>query len=127
MSGFLAMLGQAESLLRSITLGPWGGEHIKMIVTAGGAKIEYDCARGTIDEPLMVGNNGKFEANGSHVFERGGPISLGEPPPDRHPAQFHGWTDGRQMRLTVRLLDTDESVGTFTLGLGHSPLLDKCL
>jgi hypothetical protein len=121
------MTGLADSLLRSITLGSWGGKHIQMIVSAEGAKIEFDCAWGTIDEPLMVNKDGNFEAHGTYLPERGGPVRYGEPPPERHPAHFHGWTDGRQMRLTVRLLDTGESVGTFTLGLGHSPILDKCL
>ena len=123
----LAMPGQADALLNSIALGLWGGEHIRMIVTAGGAKIEYDCARGIIDESLAVDKDGNFEALGIHVFEPGGPAGLGEPPPEQHPALYRGWTDGSQMRLTVSLLDTGKTVGIFTLGLGRSPSMDKCL
>ena len=45
---------QAEPLLSPIAPGSWGGNHIRMIVTAEGAAIEYDCAWGTIDEPLLA-------------------------------------------------------------------------
>ena len=98
-----------------------------MIVTAGGATVEYDCARGTIDEPLLVDKDGNFEALGIHVFERGGPARLGEPQPKQHAALYRGWTDGSQMRLTVSLIDTAKQVGTFSLGLGRPPMIEKCL
>lgn len=71
--------------------------------------------------------DGNFEARGNHVFERGGPYQVGEPPLKLHPVLYRGWTDGRQMRLTVALLETGEDVGTFALGLGRPPQLDKCL
>lgn len=97
-----------------------------MIVTLGGATVEYDCARGTIDTPLLVDKDGNFEALGMHVFERGGPARLGEPQPEQHPALYRGWTDGSQMRLTVSLKDTGKDVGTFSLGLGRPPMIEKC-
>ena len=104
-----------------------GGEHIRMIVTETGAKIEYDCALGTIDEALLLDEDDNFEAKGIHVYERGGPIRLGEPPPERHSALYRGTVDGTQMRLTVTLLETGKEVGTFLLGLGRPPLIEKCL
>ena len=68
-----------------------GGEHIRMIVTEAGAKIEYDCALGTIDEALLLDEDNNFEAQGTHVYERGGPIRLGEPPPTVFcPVSRHG-------------------------------------
>ena len=123
----VAIPGQADSLLKSIAPGSWGGEYIRMVITAVGATVEYDCAWGAIDEPLLVNKDGNFEALGIHVFERGGPIRRGEPPPEQHAVLYRGWTDGRQMRVTVNLLDTGENVGTFSLGLGRLPQIEKCL
>ncbi len=125
--GFTTLPILANSLLKSVPIGSWGGEHIRMVVTKTGAKIEYDCALGTIEEALLLDQDGNFEAHGIHVFERGGPIRLGEPPPERHSALYHGTVDGTQMRLTVTLLETGKEVGTFLLGLGRPPLIEKCL
>ena len=56
--GFTTLPIQANSLLKSVPTGSWGGEHIRMIVTKTGAKIEYDCALGTIDEALLLDKDG---------------------------------------------------------------------
>ena len=127
MYGLVTMPSQANSLLKSVPTGSWGGEHIRVAVLEEGAKIKYDCAFGTIDEPLLLDKDGNFEAHGTHVYERGGPLRLGEPPPERYPALYRGWTDGSQMHLTVTLLETGEVVGDFSLGLGRPPMIEKCL
>ncbi len=127
MWGLVTTPTHANSLSASVASGSWGGEHIHLVVTETAAKVQYDCAAGTIDEPLLPDKKGKFEARGMHVFESGGPRRLGEPPPKRHPALYRGWTDGREMRLTVTLLDTGKDVGTFSLGLGRPSLLERCL
>lgn len=125
--GFVAMPSQANSQLQIVPTGSWGGEHIRLNVTEAGAKFEYDCAFGTIDEPLLMEKDGTFEAHGSHVYERGGPIRFGEPPLEQHPALYRGWTDGSQIRHTVTLLETGKVVVDFSLGLGHPPVIEKCL
>ena len=117
----------ADAVGVPVPTGSWGGEHIQLVVTEAGAKVEYDCAFGRIDEPLLRDKEGNFEARGVHAFERGGPRQLGEPAPEPHPARYEGWTDGRQMRLTVTLPDKGKVVGSFSLGLGRQPLLEKCL
>ena len=70
--------------------------------------------------------DGNFQSRGAHVFEHGGPVSQNEVP-DEHAAMYHGWTDGREMRLTVLLLDTEEPIGTFSLTLDRTARLVKCL
>lgn len=127
MCGIITMPTQDDSFLKTVPNGSWGGKHIQLVVIESGATVEYDCASGTIDEPLLLDKDGNFEACGIHVFERGGPRRLGEPPPKRHPAQYQGWTDGSQMSLTVNLLDTGEVVGSFSLGLSRPPQIEKCL
>jgi hypothetical protein len=107
-------------------LGDWGGEHIALVASATGAHIEYDCAYGTIDDPIDLGTTGSFVASGTHTFEHGGPIREGEPP-DTHPAAYRGWIVGSAMTLTVTLTDTTRTVGTFTLRRGRDPLIFKCV
>ncbi|MCZ6777223.1 MAG: hypothetical protein O7D34_12335 [Ignavibacteria bacterium] len=106
--------------------GSWGAEHIGIVVGENGAKLEYDCAHGTIDEPLIADENGEFEAIGVHVREHGGPIRLGEIP-DEHPARYKGYIKGNVMTLTVTLTDSGQKVGAFSLTRGIPPRVHKCL
>lgn len=110
----------------SVPSGRWGGVGIQLDVTAQGATMEYDCAHGTIDQPIIADRDGRFSATGVHVREHGGPIRLDEPP-DRHPARYDGRLAERSMRLTVTLLDAPQSVGTFDLSLGGLARVVKCL
>jgi hypothetical protein len=116
----------AKDLAGPIAPSEWGGEHIGLTVSANGGALEYDCASGTIDQPIVSATNGNFIAQGTHTPGHGGPIMVGEVP-DRHPAQYEGWTDGETMRLSVTLTDTGQKLGTFTLVRGQSPRVFRCL
>ena len=117
--------GCAGSNSQVIQPGTWGGEHIGMIVTDSSTTLDYDCAHGTIDEPIKTDEDGIFEAAGVHVFEKGGPIRLGEIP-DKHPALYSGSIKGKEMTLIVRLTDSDVVIDTFSLGLELEPIIYKC-
>jgi hypothetical protein len=91
-----------------------------------GATVEYDCASGTIDEPISLDSRGNFSAVGTHTPGHGGPALIDEVP-ERHPAQYVGSTDGKTMTLTVTLSDSGEQVGTYKLVRGASPAVFKCL
>jgi hypothetical protein len=104
----------------------WGGTSIRLDVTSQGATIEYDCAHGSIDEPLVADRDGRFIVSGTHVREHGGPIRQDEPP-DRHPARYEGRLTGETMRLTITLTDLQQGIGTFTLTRGATGRLLKCL
>ena len=106
--------------------GSWGGAGIALEVTAAGATIEYDCAHGTIDEPIVTDRDGRFSAKGAHVREHGGPIRVDEIA-DRHPARYDGEVTGNVMRFTITLLDTQQSFGPFSAARGVVPRLLKCL
>lgn len=106
--------------------GTWGGDHVRLDVMSGVATTEYDCAHGTIDEPLVPDRNGRFSVRGTHTFERGGPIRLDEVP-DRHPARYDGRVDGEKLDLTVIVTDRQQTVGVFTLTFRAAPRLFKCL
>jgi hypothetical protein len=125
--GLVTTLAYADPMGTLSLTGEWGGEHIRLVVKETSAKAEFDCAFGEINEPIHPDRDGNFEVRGVYMFERGGPVSRGQPPLRRHPAVYRGWTNGKEMRLTVTLLDTAREVGPFSLGLGRRAFLDKCL
>lgn len=106
--------------------GIWGGDHVGVTVTETGGTLEYDCAAGTIDQPFMLDAAARFDLVGTHVRGHGGPARDGEEP-DRHPARYTGRIDGGTMTLTVTMTDLNQPVGTFTLTVGASPRIVRCL
>ena len=104
--------------------GLWGGDHVRMMVSRTGARLEYDCADSTIDQPIILDAKGKFTAKGSYTPDRGGPRRSGPAPGVR--ARYIGEVSADKMRLTVTLESTKQSVGVFTLRRGDDPLLTKC-
>ncbi len=118
--------GCSSSISQIDLTGKWGGEHIGMVVSDSSATLEYDCAHGTIDEPIIPDAEGKFEVSGVHVFEHGGPIRIDEIP-DEHPALYKGHIVGNEMTLILVITDTDTEIDTFLLTRGVDPLIYKCL
>jgi hypothetical protein len=116
----------AATRTRRIVNGKWGGDQINVTVEANAATIEYSCARGTIKGPLVVDSKGRFKLVGTHTVERGGPVRSDETANSR-PAVYTGTINGKTMTLTVKLTDTDETIGTFTLGLGKEGKLFRCM
>jgi hypothetical protein len=106
--------------------GTWGGDHVSLTVTASGEHLEFDCAEGDIPGPLVVDTRSAFSASGTFTREHGGPIRVGELP-DRHPAIYTGSVTGPAMVLQIRLTDTGEAIGTFTLTRGAAGRVFKCL
>jgi hypothetical protein len=109
---------------RQVPPGLWGGEHVRMMVSTRGTLLEYDCASGKIDRPVILDVRGGFNTEGSYTSERGGPRRDGDAVVTR--ARYVGRVSGDTMRLTVRLEHSKEPVGVFTLTRGDDPLLTKC-
>jgi hypothetical protein len=122
---WIGCAGASPAKGRPLT-GTWGGEHISLELTAEGGRVEYDCAHGTLDGPLVPDREGRFEAAGTHTAEHGGPVREGEEETGR-PARYRGKVAGNSMTLTVTLTDSGDEVGTFTLTRGVTPRLTKCL
>ena len=112
---------------RTIANGDWGGQHIQMSVTNGSARIEYDCANGTIAGPLKVDSRGRFELSGTHNVEHGGPARMDQGESSGQPAKYSGWTDGKKMKLTVTLVNSKLEIGTFELTHGSAGRVFKCM
>ena len=118
--------GSSPSGPSPVLTGMWGGDHIALTVADTGTHIEFDCAHGDIPITLMVNARNEFDVSGTFVREHGGPIRVGEMP-DSHPAAYVGSVTETTMVLTVRLTDTNEVIGTFTLSRGSPGRVVKCL
>jgi hypothetical protein len=122
----LAAVGCTTNPTPVIALGPWGGSHVSMHVTSAGARLEYDCAEGVIEEPLRPDAEGRITAAGSHTPAHGGPIREGEILPVFR-ARYDGHVDGERMSLLVTFTETGVVLGSFQLRRGSSGLLVPCL
>lgn len=102
----------------------WGGPHVRLVLTSGGAEIEFDCAHGEIKEPLKRDEQGRFNVAGTFVRE-GGPVRSDESSAVR-PARYSGRVEGDKMTLTVTLTDSNEKLDEFSLTRGSDGRLWKC-
>lgn len=111
---------------RRILAGEWGAQGMRMVVEGNNAKLEFDCAHGTITGPLKLDSRGRFKLSGTFVRERGGPVRS-DNIANNEPAEYSGWTDGRKLTLTVKLKGSKEPLGTYSLVRGESGRIFKCL
>ena len=125
MSGGRKSQGGRKRGTAPLLTGLWGGEHIRLEVSEGGATVEYDCAHGTVDVRMVVDRRGRFRAAGKHFEEHGGPVRQDEPLKN-YPVRYTGQVKGGVMKLTVARADTGARVGTFTLTRGQEPMIVKC-
>lgn len=111
---------------RAVAPGTWGGQHIRLEVTTTAARVEYDCAHGTIIERMAIDRDGRFDVRGTHVRERPGPQREGDEA-RAQPARYTGLVKGSVMTLKVVLPETNETVGQFDLTKGSEGIVRKCL
>jgi len=120
-NGAMAASGAAAQGL----LGAWGGEHIRLELTAEGGVAEFDCAQGEITGAIVPDRRGRFDVPGRYAEEHGGPVREGEAPVS-FAVRYAGQVKGREMTLTVTRSETKEHIGTFALARGQEPSLVKC-
>jgi hypothetical protein len=127
LAGITAIGSQASAMVTAGPLtGTWGGEHVGLELDAEGGKLRYDCAAGTINRPVLPDASGRFQANGAHRPNMGGPArQAGEPP--LLPASYTGTIRGDIMTLSVRVPSRAMEIGPFTLRRGAEPILLRCL
>ena len=101
----------------------WGGPHAGLTLEGGGGRLVFDCAAGTIDEPIA--NGGAFEVQGTYMPGRGGPVRVGEIYISKK-ATYSGTVDKDVLQLNVALED-GEQLGPFTLTRGAPPQITRCL
>lgn len=108
-----------------LAAGDWGGKHVHMKVTDGDALLEFDCAKGNITDPITLDAEGRFSAKGRFAREGFGP-RVEDESPKGVPALYVGAVKGESLTLTVKLVETGEEVGTYTLTRGSSGRLWRC-
>ncbi len=123
---FYFCIGCSSSISQIDLAGTWGGEHISLTILDSTSNLEYDCAHGTIDEPILTDSEGNFEVTGVHVFEHGGPIRIDETF-EKHPSVYKGRIEGEKMTLILIIKDTKAEIDTFWLTRGAEPIIYKCL
>jgi hypothetical protein len=105
-------------------LGVWGGQHVALTVTEAGAHLEFDCASGDIEKPLVGDSRGRVDTEGTLTLE-GGPVRT-DGKRERKAVRYTGRVDGRTMTLEVTVVEPPEKIGSYTLELGREPILRKC-
>jgi hypothetical protein len=120
--GLLAS-GPQASPVRRVPVGEWGGPHARLDVQVEGARLELDCAHGTIDGAMVLGRGGRFRAKGRLQREAG--PAMAEDEAEGRPAEFTGMLKGSVLTLTILTEDRLE-LGPFKLELGARAELVKC-
>ncbi|HZE69764.1 MAG TPA: hypothetical protein VE135_09595 [Pyrinomonadaceae bacterium] len=104
--------------------GQWGGQGISMDVGDDGATVEFDCARGTITDQIVLDANGKFVAKGFYLREHPGPTRQDEDVKGK-PATYSGSVHDQTMALEI-VLEGNERAGAYSLTRGKSGRIRKC-
>jgi hypothetical protein len=105
--------------------GMWGGQHIRTEVTDKGASLEFDCAGGTIDAPIVLDGKGNFDIKGKFVAEHAGPVRR-EGDENSRAVRYVGSLKNGELTLKVSDAKTKEDLGTFTLTHGSDGRVRKC-
>jgi hypothetical protein len=110
---------------RLLPAGDWGGDHVRMTVSASGAELDFDCASGKIAAPIALDAKGNFDVMGEYHAEHAGPIRRDEDQSTAN-ARFQGKLSGDHLTLTITLLEGGTSVGDFALEKGSLGRVFKC-
>ena len=124
--GLLSVAG-AVSQENSSTGEMWGGHGVIMTMTAQGATLEFDCAQGTIAQPIRPDATGQFQVPGTYTPERGGPVSKANPP-NAVNAIYKGSIQADSMYLEVILGDNqkEQAPQPLRLSRGKAGRLVRC-
>jgi hypothetical protein len=123
--GLLGTLGTSgPEPPKRVPEGQWGGQHVALVVGPSGARVEFDTAHGTIDRPLTLDAEGRFDLPGKLVLERPGPVRMGEEERTEE-ARFQGSLTDQTLAIQATLVKGGRMYGKFTATLGGTPRLHK--
>ncbi len=110
----------------SIPKGAWGSENLSMNVQSSAITLQYSCASGSINQPVVVDAQGNFTASGTYTQQRGGPAQQDETLPT-YPVRYIGHISGNSMTLTVSRTDVSQDFGTYQLQYGQTGNVPLCV
>lgn len=118
------MAKTTEEKAQRLPAGAWGGMHVGLEVTEEGASLDFDCARGEINQAITLDSNGRFDVQGTFTREGPGPIRAGKDYGSA--ARYSGSVSGDTMTLTVAPANSSASNSTYTLTRGKAGRIWKC-
>jgi hypothetical protein len=121
----VALLGTTAPEPKRVPEGKWGGVGLLLEVGDDGAKVELDGAHGSIDGPLSLDAEGRFEANGTLVRERPGPTRAGGEGAGAEPARYRGTIAGETLTLDLTLTRSGTAIGPLQAKRGAPARLRK--
>ena len=121
----VALAPDARPKSERLQTGVWGGEHVALTVTDAGGHLEFDCASGDIAQRLEVDDTGRLDVEGVFIQEHAGPVRVDEQP-DRKPAHYSGRLTQKTLTLSVTLVESNETIGSFVATYAASPRVRKC-
>jgi hypothetical protein len=104
--------------------GIWGGNSASLEISDGKSSLEFDCANGTISEPITLDNEGHFEVPGLYVREGPGPVRQGGNKQSQ--AIYSGVVKDDTMTLSIRMEGSSDELLNVTLARGKQGRLRKC-
>ena len=118
---------QAETVYTGQSLlGSWGGQSIALKIDGKIGVLEYDCAAGSINGPIVLDSAGNFKARGTHTPGMGGPAIQGQEP-QALPADYWGRVSRDTLTLNVHVPSLSLTLGPFTLRQNAEARLFRCL
>ncbi|MEG3126015.1 hypothetical protein [Sphingomonas sp. GB1N7] len=85
---------------RAPLVGQWGGDHVRLTMTAQGGHLTLDCGEGHFPFPTAIDVKGSFTAVGTFELYRPGPTSVSNDKGAPR-ATYTGHLKGDQMALDV--------------------------
>ena len=117
-------LGAPDETPRSVT-GQFGGTGAGLDTTPGAIRLTFDCATGSIDGPIALDEQGRFDVPGRLEREGPGPARP-DSPKGGAAARYTGRLEGETLTLSVRPAGSDEVLGPFTLIRGRVARIRSC-
>lgn len=103
--------------------GSWGGLHVMFEISDDNAKLEFDCASGSIRGPIHLDAAGHFDVGGT--YDRQGPGPTRQGVKTDSDARYSGTVTGNTMKLNVQLPGSSEIL-EFSLTRDRQGKITKC-
>ncbi len=106
-------------------VGTWRSLAAELTVTEQGGSIQFGCAAGTIDAPIVLNARGEFSVDGTYTQLSGVAPPPGSNPPTPQPTVYSGRVSGNTLSLNGRF-QNGTNLGSITLVLDGPAHVIQC-